>query len=59
MLQEELTLKSWDGADGSVIVQLKLGDVEIGKALRLNIDWKQDHGHGGGTYVNGITLTEV
>ncbi|GAG74761.1 unnamed protein product, partial [marine sediment metagenome] len=44
---------------GSAIIQLKLGDKPIGKALRINLDWKQDHGHGGGSYVNGITLEEI
>ena len=56
MLQEELSLKHWCGNDGDVIIQLRLGDKDIGKALRLGVDWKQDHGHGGGSYVNGITI---
>ena len=56
MLQEELTLEHWDGNDGDIIIQLKLGGKELGKALCLGIDWKQDHGHGGGSYVNGLTL---
>jgi hypothetical protein len=59
MLQEELKLAYWEGSGGTAIIQLKLGDVEIGKALRIGIDWKQDHGHGGGSFANGITLTEV
>jgi hypothetical protein len=59
MLLEELSFEHWDTNDGRVIIQLKLGDRKIGKALRLGIAWKQDHGHGGGTYVNGITLEEV
>ena len=56
MLCKNLSLEHWCGNDGSVIVQLKLGDKEIGKTLRLSIDWRQDHGHGGGSYVNGLTL---
>jgi len=27
--------------------------------MRLGIEWKQDHGHGGGSYANGLTLEEV
>jgi hypothetical protein len=59
MLVEELTLEHWDGNDGNVIMQLKLGDKKVGKVLRLGINWKQDHGHGGGSYVNGLTLEEL
>ncbi len=59
MLREELTLSHLDGNDGDIIIQLKLGEKSVGKAMRLGIDWKQDHGHGGGTYVNGLTLEEV
>jgi hypothetical protein len=59
MLTEELTLECWDGTDGSAIIQLKLGEIDVGKALRIGIDWKEDHGHGGGSYANGITLEEI
>jgi len=59
MLTEELSFERWEGNGGSAIIQLKLGDKPIGQALRIVIDWKQDHGHGGGSYVNGITLEGV
>ena len=59
IIGSKLFLQHWEGGSGSAIIQLKLGDKLIGKALRLNIDWKQDHGHGGGSYVNGITLDEI
>jgi len=59
MLKDELKLEYWEGSGGSAIIQLKLGKKEIGKALRISISWEQDHGHGGGSYVNGITLEEI
>lgn len=60
VLLKELTLEHRPGLDpGSVIIQLKLGDKKVGKAFRLSINWKQDHGHGGGSYVNGLTISEL
>ncbi len=56
IIERNLSLAHEDGGDGSIIIQLKLCGKSIGKALRLGIDWKHDHGHGGGSYVNGITL---
>jgi len=59
MLREELSFERWEGSAGSAIIQLKLGDKPIGLALRIGLDWKQDHGHGGGSYVNGITIEKI
>ncbi len=59
IIGENLSLEHRDGDDGDIIIQLKLGEKSVGKAMRLGIDWKQDHGHGGGSYVNGLTLEEI
>lgn len=59
IIKNELTLEHWDSRDGNVVFQLKLGEKTIGKPLRLSVDWKQDHGHGGGTYINGLTLEVI
>jgi hypothetical protein len=31
-----------------------LGEEQIGKRLKLDVNWKIDHGHGGGSYVSGL-----
>jgi len=44
--------------DDGVTLQLKLGETPIGDKfeIRNHVMWKQDRGHGGEDYINGVTI---
>ena len=54
MLTKELTAMAWNNSDDTITVQLMLGEKPIGNQLQLDVNWKVDHGHGGGSYVTGL-----
>jgi len=56
MLKEELSIMAWNNSDGTITVQLMLGKERVGKQLKLDVNWKTGHGHGGGSYVTGLEV---
>ena len=54
MLKEELSLMVYNDSDDTITLQLMLGKEKVGKAWNLDINWKVDHGHGGGSYPTGL-----
>jgi hypothetical protein len=59
MLTEELTIMAYNNSDETISLQLMLDGVEIGNLLNLDIDFKTDHGHGGGSYANGLLVKVI
>jgi len=58
MLIEELSVMAWNNSDETITVQLMLGKDRIGKEIDMDVAWKTDHGHGGGSYVTGLKVKE-
>jgi len=59
MLKEELTIMAYNNSDDTISLQLMLDGVEIGNLLNLDVCFKTDHGHGGGSYVTGLEVAVI
>ncbi len=60
MLEEELSIHAEQQgfSRNNVVFQFKLAGKPIGEPVTLSAEliWNTDHGHGGGSYVNGVRL---
>ena len=58
VLKDNLTLDTREDDGGGITLQLKLGKTNIGDAFHLSneLEWGVDRGHGGGHYVESVSI---